>query len=104
MSVKVTDKFWKIRGIIVGFNKSRRRIASGVEKKVDESMSAIRFFTTPKVDLPSYIFMNPESLVTEMKNVTCSRLGTMLHLDIQKRKEAMKTSEFQNVSEVILRA
>ena len=30
-----------------------------------------------------------------MKNVTCSRLGTILHLDIQKGKEAMKTSEFQ---------
>ena len=30
-----------------------------------------------------------------MKNVVCSRLETMLHLDIQKGKEAMKTSEFQ---------
>ena len=30
-----------------------------------------------------------------MKNVACSRLGTMLHLDIQKGEEAMKTSEFQ---------
>ena len=30
-----------------------------------------------------------------MKNVTCSRLGTMLHLDIQKEKDDMKTSEFQ---------
>ena len=30
-----------------------------------------------------------------MKNVACSRLGTMLHLYIQKGKEAMKTSEFQ---------
>ena len=26
-----------------------------------------------------------------MKNVACSRLGKMLHLDIQKLKEAMKT-------------
>ena len=30
-----------------------------------------------------------------MKNVACSRLGVMSHLDIQKGKEAMKTSEFQ---------
>ena len=30
-----------------------------------------------------------------MNNVTCSRLGTMLHLDIQKGEEAMKTSSFQ---------
>ena len=30
-----------------------------------------------------------------MKNVDCYRLGNMLHLDIQKGKEAMKTSNFQ---------
>ena len=32
-----------------------------------------------------------------MKNVACSRLGTMLHLEIQKGKEATKKSKFQNV-------
>ena len=32
-----------------------------------------------------------------MKNEACSRLGTMLHLEIQKGKEAMKKSKFQNV-------
>ena len=30
-----------------------------------------------------------------MKNVVCYTLGTMLHLDIQKVKEAMKTSKIQ---------
>ena len=30
-----------------------------------------------------------------MKNVDCSRLGTMLHLENQEGKEAMKMSEFQ---------
>ena len=62
-------------------------------------MSAMRFRTTPKEDLPhySYIFRNPEPLGTEMKNMACSRLGTMLHLDIQKGKEAMKTSNFHNI-------
>ena len=50
--VKVTDNFWKIRGLIDGFNESRRQISSGREKTADESMSAIRFRTTPKVDLP----------------------------------------------------
>ena len=61
-------------------------------------MSAIRFRTTPKGDLPhySYIFRKPEPLGTEMKNVACLRLGTMLHLDIQKGKEAMKKSTFQS--------
>ena len=62
-------------------------------------MSAIKFRTTPKGDLPhySYIFRKPESLGTDMKNVACSRLGTMLHLEIQKGKEDTKTSRFQNV-------
>ena len=32
-----------------------------------------------------------------MKNMACSRLGTMLHLEIQKGKEDIKTSTFQNV-------
>ena len=30
-----------------------------------------------------------------MKNIACSRLGTMLHLEIQTGKEAMKILEFQ---------
>ena len=32
MPVKGTNNFWKICGLIDGFNKSRRQIASGVEK------------------------------------------------------------------------
>ena len=75
------------------------QIASGVGKTADESMSAVRLRTTPKGDLPhySYIFRKPETLGTDMKNVACSRLGMMLQLEIQKGKEAMKTSNFQNV-------
>ena len=62
-------------------------------------MSAIQFRTTPKGDLLhySYIFRNLEPLGTEMKNVACSMLGRMLHLDIQKGKEAMKKSKSQSV-------
>ena len=64
--VKVTDDFWKIHGLIDGFNESRRQIASWREKTADESMSAIQFHTTPKGDLPhySYIFRKPEALGT----------------------------------------
>ena len=60
-------------------------------------MSAIQFYTTPKVYLPlySYIFRKKDALGTEIKNVACYRLGTMLHLDIQKGEEAMKTYIFQ---------
>ena len=62
-------------------------------------MGAILFRITPKGYLPhySYIFRKPETLGTEIKNMAFSRLGTMLHLDIQKGKEAMKISKFQNV-------
>ena len=69
-SVKGTNNFWKVCGLIDGFNESHIHIASGIEKTADESMSAIRFFTTPKVDLPhySYIFRKPEPLGTEMNN------------------------------------
>ena len=97
--VKGNDNFWKIRGLIDGFNESRRQIDSGKEKTADESMSAIRLRNTPKGNLLhySYIFRNPEPLGTDMINLACSRLGTMLHLDIQKGKEAMKTSTFKNV-------
>ena len=50
----------------------------------------------PKGDLPhySYIFRKPEPLGVDIKNVACSRLGNMFHLDTQKGKEAMKTSKF----------
>ena len=63
-----------------------------------ESMSAIQFCTTPKGYLPhySYNFRKLESLGTEVNNVACSRLGTMLHLEILKVEEATKTLIFQN--------
>ena len=65
--------------------------------KAYELMSAIQLCTTPKGYLPhySYIFRNMEPLWTDMKNMACSRLGNMLHLDIQKGKGDMKTSNFQ---------
>ena len=60
-------------------------------------MSAIQFCTTPKGDLPqySYILRKMEPLGIEIRNVACSSLVTMLNLDIQKGKEAMKTSKFK---------
>ena len=60
-------------------------------------MSVIQFCTTPKIYLPhySYNFRKIGPLGTEMKNVTFSRLGMMLHLETQNCKEVMKTLEFQ---------
>ena len=62
-----------------------------------ELMSAIQFCTTAKGDLPqySYIFRKLDPLGTEINNVTCSRLGTVLHLEIQRGKDTMKTLESQ---------
>ena len=41
------------------------------------------------------MFRKPEPLGADTKNEACFWLGTMLHLDIQKGKEATKTSTFQ---------
>ena len=41
------------------------------------------------------MFWNMEPLGMDIKNVSCSRLGNMLYLDIQKGKEAMKKTKFQ---------
>ena len=86
LSVKGIDNFWKFRGIIDGFNESRRHIASGLKRMTDESMRAILFCTTPKLDSQhySYIFGKPDTLGTDVNNVDFSGLGTMLHLEIQK--------------------
>ena len=50
--VKGIDNFWKVQGIIGGFNDSNRQIASGVVKTAGESMGDISFRITPKGDLP----------------------------------------------------
>ena len=96
-TVKGIGNFWKVRGLIVGFNKSHRQIASGVVKTAYESMRAIRFPTTPKEYLShySYIISKPEPLGTDINNAYCSRLGTMLHLETQKGKEDTKAEKFQ---------
>ena len=67
-----------------------------MEKRADESMSAIKFCTTPKGDLPQYSYFcrSPDPLGPEMNNLSCSRLETMLHLNIQKGEKDVKISTF----------
>ena len=64
-------------GIFEGFDKLRKKIASGMENKVYETISDILFWTTLKYDLPyySFIFRNPDQLGTELNNAKCFRLG-----------------------------
>ena len=63
----------------------------------DESMIVIRFWNTPKGDLPDYscISRNPESSRIYSNNAECSRLGDMLYLETKKGKEATNTTKFQ---------
>ena len=46
---------------------------------------------TNKGDMPQYVFIfrNTDPLGTELKNMVCYMLVTMLYLEIQKAKEAM---------------
>ena len=62
-----------------------------------ESISTMRFQTTPKGDLTDwlFIFRKPEPLGMEWRYLMCSRLGGMLYLEIQKGEEATKSSGFQ---------
>ena len=77
------DYLWRLWGIIDGINELHRKIASGAKNTADESMSSIRFQTTPEGGLTHYpyIFWNPEQLEIEVNNMVCSRLGTMLYLE-----------------------
>ena len=91
-TVKGMDNFWKVRELIYGFTESCRQIASGMVNAANESMGAIQFCTNPKGNLPHYYYILRyiETLGTDIRNVDCYRLGSMLHLEIQKRKEATK--------------
>ena len=63
----------------------------------DESMSAIRFQTTAKGNLLRllYIFRNPEPLGNEFKTVACYVTGALLFIEVQRGKEGMKNSRYQ---------
>ena len=78
----------KIHSVISGFNAAFKNIAVSSMNVRDESMSAIRFWTTAKGNLPhlSYIFRKPEPLGTEFKTVSCYVTGALLSLEVQRRK------------------
>ena len=60
-------------------------------------MSAIRFQTTAKGNLPhlSYIFRKREPVGTDFKTVACSVTGALLFIKVQRGKEGMKDSRYQ---------
>ena len=77
-----TDEWWRAKLLFNGFNTAFKNIAASFFKVGDESMSAIRFRTTAKGNLPylSYIFRKLETLDTEFKRVACSVTGALLFI------------------------
>ena len=92
-----TDEWWRAKHVFNGFNTACKNIAASCLKVGDESMSAIRFRTTAKGNLPhlSYIFRNPEPLSTKFKTVAYSVTGALLFIEVQGGKEGMKDSRYQ---------
>ena len=92
-----TDEWWRAKHLFDGFNTACKNIAARFLKVGDESMSAIRFRTTAKGNLPhlSYIFWKPEPLGTEFNTIACSVTGTLLFTEVQRGKEVMKDSRYQ---------
>ena len=68
--------------LIDGFNVVCKNIDAGFLKVGDESMSAIRFRTTAKGNLPhlSYILRKPEPLGTEFNTVAFSVTGALISI------------------------
>ena len=89
-----TDEWWMAKHLFDGFNTACKNIAASFLKVVDESMSAIRFRTTAKGNLPhlSDIFRKPEPIGTEFKTIACSATGALLFIKVQRGKEGMKYS------------
>ena len=91
------DEWWRGKLLFDGFNTACKNVAASFLKVGDESMSAIQFWTTAKVNLPhlSYIFRKPEPLSTEFKKVACSITGALLFIEVQRGEECMKDSRYQ---------
>ena len=74
-----------------------KNIAASFLKVGYESMSAIRFHTTAKGNLPhlSYILRNPEPLGTEFKTVACYVTGDLILIELNRGKEGTKNRKYQ---------
>ena len=80
-----------------GFNTACNNIAASFLKVGDELMSAIRFWTTAKGNLPhlSYIFCKTELLGTEFNTVAYYVKWALLFIEVQRGKEGMKERRYQ---------
>ena len=94
---KATYEWWKAKLFISGFKAACKNISVSSLKVGDESMSAIRFLTTAKGNLPhlSYILCKPEPLGAEFNTVACSVTGALILIEFQRGKEGMNHSKYQ---------
>ena len=78
------DKWWRTRILIDGFDEACSNIASSYLKVGDESMSAIRFFTSSKGKLPHlyYISRKPEPIGTDFEKVALSVTGYLILIGV----------------------
>ena len=86
----------EVKFLIDGLNEACNNISASYMKVGDESMSAIRFWTTAKGNLPhlSYIFRKPEQLGTYFKTVTCYVTTDLLLIEVQMGKERTNNSKY----------
>ena len=77
-----TYEWWRAKHLFNGFNTACKNITASFLKVGDQSMSAIRFQTKAKGNLPhlSYIFRNPEPPGTKFNPVACSVTGALLFI------------------------
>ena len=89
-------EWWRPKLLIYFFNEVCKNIAVSYLKVGDESMSAIRFRTKAKGNLPhlSYIFCKPKQLGTEFNTVVCSVTWALLFVEVQRGKEGMKSRNY----------
>eukprot|EP00934_Nitzschia_sp_Nitz4_P004390 Nitzschia sp. Nitz4//scaffold475_size5561//3915//5458//NITZ4_009216-RA/size5561-snap-gene-0.2-mRNA-1//-1//CDS//3329552714//4380//frame0 len=93
------DPWWTVAKGIEGFNENRAQVMrASVVKVMDESMSAYRPRTSPTgtLEFISFVARKPEPLGTEFKVMADSKTHIMLHLELQKGKNRMKTAEYAN--------
>jgi len=94
---KEDDAWWMISLAIDEFNMNCKwHIKTSFIKTMDESMSAFRLQTRSTGNLPhlSYIMCKLEDLRTEFKVVACVMRGIILHLEIQKGRDAMRLAAY----------
>ena len=83
---------------IGGCNEVCKNIRASYLNVGDEFMSAFRFWTKAKGDLPhlSYIFSKPDPMGTEFKTVACYVTGSLQFVEVQIVKKGMSNSKYQN--------